>query len=175
LADNGQLIASFVRGNGHQIPPLSAVKMAHSQYAAAFNGPVAGLGVGNSRCGNMRTVRVFRQKFTLEDAIEFHAFAPLQASSSTEHACDQWHSSRVSTFLTSSRCKLHPNTEGGGHDMGSTPMCKGTTDDGRLAVDLAEIESQESVILLTSARLWCVFETLFDVRTHCDRSTSAPA
>jgi hypothetical protein len=27
-------------------------------------------------------------------------------------ACDQWHPSRVSTFLTSSRCKLHPNTEG---------------------------------------------------------------
>jgi hypothetical protein len=26
------------------------------------------------------TVRVFRQGFTLEDAIEFHAFAPLQAS-----------------------------------------------------------------------------------------------
>jgi hypothetical protein len=23
-------------------------------------------------------------------------------------ACDQWHSSRVSTFLTSSHCKLHP-------------------------------------------------------------------
>ena len=28
----------------------------------------------------MGTVRVFRQKFTLEDAIEFHAFAPLEAS-----------------------------------------------------------------------------------------------
>jgi hypothetical protein len=26
------------------------------------------------------TVRVFRLKFTLEDAIEFHAFAPLEAS-----------------------------------------------------------------------------------------------
>jgi hypothetical protein len=28
------------------------------------------------------------------------------------HACDQWHSSRVSTFLTSSHCNLRPNTEG---------------------------------------------------------------
>jgi hypothetical protein len=28
------------------------------------------------------------------------------------HACDQCHSSRVSTFLTSSHCKLRPNTEG---------------------------------------------------------------
>jgi hypothetical protein len=28
------------------------------------------------------------------------------------HACNQWHSSRVSTFLTSSPCKLCPNTEG---------------------------------------------------------------
>jgi hypothetical protein len=25
-------------------------------------------------------------------------------------ACDQWHSSLVSTFLTSSHCKLRPNT-----------------------------------------------------------------
>jgi hypothetical protein len=27
-------------------------------------------------------------------------------------ACDQWHSSQVSTFLTSPHCKLRPNTEG---------------------------------------------------------------
>jgi hypothetical protein len=27
-------------------------------------------------------------------------------------ACDQWHSSRASSFLTSSHCKLRPNTEG---------------------------------------------------------------
>jgi hypothetical protein len=27
-------------------------------------------------------------------------------------ACDQWHASRVSTFFTSSHCKLRPNTEG---------------------------------------------------------------
>jgi hypothetical protein len=40
------------------------------------------------------TVRVDRQRFTLEDAIEFHAFAPLDA---ILQACDQWHSSRVST------------------------------------------------------------------------------
>jgi hypothetical protein len=29
-------------------------------------------------------------------------------------ACDQCHSSRVFTFLTSSHCKLRPNTEGAG-------------------------------------------------------------
>jgi hypothetical protein len=39
----------------------------------------------------------FRQKFTLEDAIG--------------HS-DRWHSSRKSTFLTSSHYKLRPNTEG---------------------------------------------------------------
>ena len=75
LADNGQLIASFVRGNGHQIPPLSATKMEHSAAAASFNGPAAGLGEAcqrattangdrssvmeascdsHDRCGNMR-------------------------------------------------------------------------------------------------------------------------
>jgi ABC-type multidrug transport system fused ATPase/permease subunit len=31
---------------------------------------------------------------------------------SSEQVCDQWHSSRVSTFLTCSHCKLRPNTEG---------------------------------------------------------------
>jgi hypothetical protein len=30
---------------------------------------------------------------------------------SSEHACDQWHSSRKFTFLTSSHCKLRANTE----------------------------------------------------------------
>jgi len=40
----------------------------------------------------------FEQKFAtaLEDAIEFHAFAPLEANM---HACDQCHSSRVVTLL----------------------------------------------------------------------------
>jgi hypothetical protein len=28
------------------------------------------------------------------------------------HSCDQWHSSRLSTFLTGSHCKYHPNTKG---------------------------------------------------------------
>jgi hypothetical protein len=46
----------------------------------------------------------FRQKFILEDAISSHACS-LQ--------CDQWHSSRVSTFLTGSYFQLRPNTEGG--------------------------------------------------------------
>jgi hypothetical protein len=31
------------------------------------------------------------------------------------HACDQWHSSRVSTPLTGSHCKSRPNTEGVSH------------------------------------------------------------
>jgi hypothetical protein len=57
------------------------------------------------------TVRVFRQNFTLEDAIGSHAVAPLEALSGV-FVTDQCHSSRVSTFLTSSHCKLRPNTEG---------------------------------------------------------------
>jgi hypothetical protein len=52
-------------------------------------------------------VRVFRQKITLEDANGSHA-----CSLGSEQACDQWRFSRVSTFLTSSHCKLRPNTEG---------------------------------------------------------------
>jgi hypothetical protein len=47
------------------------------------------------------TVRVFRQNFTLEDAI-----------GSSEQACDQCHSSRVSTLLTGLHCALRPHTEG---------------------------------------------------------------
>jgi hypothetical protein len=31
---------------------------------------------------------------------------------SSEHACDQWHSSRKFTPLTGLHCKLRPNTEG---------------------------------------------------------------
>jgi hypothetical protein len=31
---------------------------------------------------------------------------------SSQHTCDQWHSSRKFTFLTSCHCKLCPNTEG---------------------------------------------------------------
>jgi hypothetical protein len=38
-----------------------------------------------------------------------HSRMPLASS---EQACDQWHSSRVSTVLTSSHCKLRPNTKG---------------------------------------------------------------
>jgi hypothetical protein len=38
-------------------------------------------------------VRVFRQKVTLEDAI-----GPMPTRLKLLHACDQWHSSRVSTF-----------------------------------------------------------------------------
>jgi dihydroxyacid dehydratase/phosphogluconate dehydratase len=32
---------------------------------------------------------------------------------SSEHACDQWHSSRKFIPLTGLHCKLRPNTEGG--------------------------------------------------------------
>jgi hypothetical protein len=42
-----------------------------------------------------------------------HWFPRLLALS--EQACDQWHSSRVSSFLSSSHCKLRPNTEGTRH------------------------------------------------------------
>jgi hypothetical protein len=46
-----------------------------------------------------------------------HWFPHLLASS--EQACDQWHSSPVSTFLTGSHCKLCPNTEGPASKQGS--------------------------------------------------------
>jgi hypothetical protein len=39
-----------------------------------------------------------------------HWFPRLLASS--EQACDQWHSSRLSTFLTGWHCKFRPNTKG---------------------------------------------------------------
>jgi hypothetical protein len=35
-----------------------------------------------------------------------------RCSAGSEQACDQWHSSRASTFLTSARFTLRPNTEG---------------------------------------------------------------
>jgi hypothetical protein len=46
-----------------------------------------------------RTVRIafFDRVSQLPRAIEFHAFAPLEA---LPHACDQWHSSRVFAPLT---------------------------------------------------------------------------
>jgi hypothetical protein len=53
------------------------------------------------------TVLVFRHKLPLEEAIQLHAFAPLEASMR-----DQWHSTRMFTPLTGSRCKLRQNTEG---------------------------------------------------------------
>jgi hypothetical protein len=46
----------------------------------------------------------FRYKFKLEDAICSHALA------SSEHACNQWHSSRVSAPFTGWICKFRPNT-----------------------------------------------------------------
>jgi hypothetical protein len=52
-------------------------------------------------------VRVFRQEFTLEDAIGSHACL-LQANM----CVTQWHSSRVPTPLTGWHCKFRPNTEG---------------------------------------------------------------
>ena len=53
------------------------------------------------------TVPVFRQKFPLEDAI-----GPMHVRLKLLHACGRWHSSQVSTFLTSPHCKLRPNPEG---------------------------------------------------------------
>jgi hypothetical protein len=108
LADNGQMIASFVRGDGHQIPPLQAVATAKvagtvSEYAGSFNGPVAGLGeVCGTRFGS--------------------------TMGSDQAACD-----------SADRCG---QGERGGNDMGKTPMCVNTTSDGKLYIDLAEIESR---------------------------------
>lgn len=95
LSANGQLIASFVRGDGHQIPPLDTdddakadVSVASKDYQVSSNeyhGPFNRLlGGPNDRCGNLR----------------------------------------------------------GAHDMGTTPMCKNTTFDGKLFVSLSEIEGR---------------------------------
>jgi hypothetical protein len=54
------------------------------------------------------TVRVFRQPIYTRDAIGLTMLLRLKRY----HAYDQWHSSRVSTFLTRSHCKLRPNTKG---------------------------------------------------------------
>jgi parallel beta-helix repeat protein len=59
------------------------------------------------------TVRVFRQERTLEDA-------------SSEHACDQWDSSRVSTFLTGWHFIFRPNTEGMLYFYPLEPLAAGT-------------------------------------------------
>jgi hypothetical protein len=69
-------------------------------------------GVGELLFG---TVRVFRQRFTLEDAIGSHACS-LQAS----RRVTQWHSSRMFTPLTGSHCKLRPNAEGKTSPAGRT-------------------------------------------------------
>jgi hypothetical protein len=53
------------------------------------------------------TVRVFRQRFTLEDAIGSHA-----CSREARQVCDQWHSSLVSTFLAVHTVNCVQTTEG---------------------------------------------------------------
>jgi hypothetical protein len=68
------------------------------------------------------TVRDFRQKFTREDAIGLHAVAPLEALACVYHACDQCHSSRVSTFLPGN-CKLRPHTQGRDCTCWMLPSC----------------------------------------------------
>jgi hypothetical protein len=45
---------------------------------------VLGFGLESLGC-DCCTVRVVRQEFTLEDAVEFHAFAPLQTSMHVAH------------------------------------------------------------------------------------------
>jgi hypothetical protein len=80
-------------------------------YGARFHHGFCCVRVGT--IGFCCTVRVFRQKFTLE---ECHlSFTPLLLRLKLLQACDQWHASRVSTPLTSSHCKLRPNTGGNSH------------------------------------------------------------
>jgi hypothetical protein len=71
-----------------------------------------------ARLSGEGAVRVFRQTFT-------HSRMPLVPTPllrlKRAGACDQWHSSRASTFLTSSHCKLRPNTEGYGPDCNHNP------------------------------------------------------
>jgi hypothetical protein len=52
-------------------------------------------------------VRVFRLECLPEDAI-----GPMRARLKPLHACDQWHSSRVSTAFYCYHCKFRPNAEG---------------------------------------------------------------
>jgi hypothetical protein len=74
------------------------------------------LGLGPSGCGCC-TVCVFRQEFALEDAIEFHAFAPLEALACVRPmAC----LSGVATPFTGWHHKSCRNTEG-------TGVCQPTT------------------------------------------------
>jgi hypothetical protein len=68
------------------------------------------------------TVRVFQHKFTLEDTIGSHACSRAKLV----HACDQWHTSRVSTPLTGLPCKSRPNTEGGWDNGSARPSKYGT-------------------------------------------------
>jgi hypothetical protein len=56
------------------------------------------------------TVRAFRPKPTLEDAIELHAFAPLEALACVWQMAFFW--GGVFTPLTGCHCKLRPNTKG---------------------------------------------------------------
>ena len=55
------------------------------------------------------TTRVFRQTFTIDDAIGLHV---LLLHLKRNHACDQCHLSRVFILLTGWHYKLRPNTEG---------------------------------------------------------------
>jgi hypothetical protein len=56
----------------------------------------------------------FRRTFTLEDAIEFHAFAPLEASKRVTNGISLgcYNKCRVFTPLTGWHCKLRPTAEG---------------------------------------------------------------
>jgi hypothetical protein len=76
---------------------------------ACFAMDSAVLGLASSGCDCCK-VRVFRQRFTLEDATGFHAFAPLEALTCMCMTIGM--PLRLSTFLTGSHCKFRPNTEG---------------------------------------------------------------
>jgi hypothetical protein len=87
--------------------PATAMGLTHTNQGATETQVLVALPSGALMAIHKRTVRVFRQKFTLEDAALDPTHVRLKRT-----ACDQWHFSRKSTPLTGYHCKLRPNTEG---------------------------------------------------------------
>jgi serine/threonine protein kinase len=89
----------FGTTTGYEGLSATLIKKRQAQQLALVNEGLYGFPV--------RTAAFFRQKRTPDDAIGTHTCS-LQAL----YACDQSHSSRLSTFLTGSHCKMRPNTKG---------------------------------------------------------------
>jgi hypothetical protein len=80
------------------------------------------LGLGSSGC-DCCAVRVFDRNLHSRMPL-----VPTHVRLKLFHACDQWHSSRKFTPLTSSHCKFRRNTQGFDHP--NVVQCFGMSDDG---------------------------------------------